>query len=223
MGRFARGSKIAYSFGGKSHLKIKNWLVTYCAQVGYADDTVEVFSPMTGDKLWSGSAMGTAAGAIVRDFLALASDSAVHIICWTLKGSTSKEIPVANGVMCRHGSLLAVANVEGSMVKCRLVDVMTPDLQTKDLFSVPLSVGYPLLMASDTTNDGRIYTRIICSNGIHVYHPAGMTTIPGEYSKLQLISNACLSVPDSSCRRVWDFCEQGRQCPVDCIAGDARG
>lgn len=160
------------------------WLgaAAYFIQVGYADDTVEIFSPMTGAKLWTGSAMGTAAGAIVRDFLALASSSAVHILCWTLKGSTPKEIPVANAVMCRHGSLLAVSSVEGPVIKCRIVDIMTPNLRTRDLFSVPMKVGHPLAMASDATTDGRIYTRIICSDGIHVYHPAGITTIPGEYS-----------------------------------------
>ena len=163
-------------------------------QVGYDDDTISIFSAMTGAKLWTGSAMGTATGTIVRDFLALASDSMVYIICWTLKGATPKEIPIANGVMCRHGSLLALSNVEGSMIKCRLVDIMTPDLQTRDLFSVPLSVGYPLLMASDTTNDGRTYTRIICSNGIHVYHPQGMTTIAGEYSKFKNNSTEWLGV-----------------------------
>ena len=152
-------------------------------QVGYADDTVSVFSPTTGAKLWTGSAMGTAAGVIVRDFLALASESAVYILCWTLAGSTHKEIPVANAVMCRHGSLLAISSADGSIVKCMLVDIMTPNLETRDFFSVSLRVGHPLLMASDTTVDGRIYTRIVCSNGIHVYHPGGITTIPGEYSE----------------------------------------
>ena len=49
--------------------------------VGYADDTVSIFNAVTGERVWTGSAMGTATGLIVRDML-VRRRGRMCVRCW---------------------------------------------------------------------------------------------------------------------------------------------
>ena len=151
--------------------------------VGYADDTISIFNAVTGERLWNGSAMGTATGVLVRDMIVLASDSEVIIKCWALEGSTHKSFPAANAVICRYGSHLCVCSVKGTKLHCTVTDVMSVNLDTRGLFEIPMQVGHPLSMVADVMRDKRAYIRVICGNGIVVGHPGGISHVAGDYSE----------------------------------------
>jgi hypothetical protein len=77
--------------------------------------------------------------------------------------------------------MLLTASVAGPVVRCTLIDVMTPDLVSKRFADVPHSMGHPLVMAADVMHDGRFFVRIVCANGIHVLHRGGRVAIAGNY------------------------------------------
>lgn len=60
---------------------------------------------------------------------------------------------------------------------------MSPVLNAKVLFEIPMTVGHPLSMCADVMMDNRSFIRIVCANGILVGHPDGVSTVAGEYSE----------------------------------------
>lgn len=77
--------------------------------------------------------------------------------------------------------MLLAASVAGPVVRCTLIDVMTPELVSRRFADVPHSMGHPLVMAADVMHDGRFFVRIVCANGIHVLHRGGHVAIAGNY------------------------------------------
>lgn len=106
-------------------------------------------------------------------------------------------------VICRYGSHLCIASADGENVECFVMDVMSPLLCTKLLFNTPTQVGCPLSMTADVMADGRRYIRIVCSRGILVCHPGGLSTVRGDYSALP--SPFCARRRLIFFRRMWRF------------------
>ena len=86
-------------------------------------------------------------------------------------------------MICRYGSYLLIGTVSGTAVQCIAMDVMSPVLNAKVLFEIPMTVGHPLSIFADVMMDNRSFIRIVCANGILVGHPDGVSTVAGEYSE----------------------------------------
>lgn len=116
-------------------------------------------------------------------------------------------------MVCRHGSMLLTASVAGPVVRCTLIDVMTPDLVSKPFADVPHSMGHPLVMAADVMHDGSFFVRIVCANGIHVLHKGGHVAIAGNYGGMHALpgrraltptqANAAFSAPPTAVSCSW--------------------